>query len=150
VPFLSYITQQVIQYMSLQPSQSNTFYRHDGVFKEREEIMFSHKLLSYNNSKHHRTGSWESALEFPLLDIHPYVPILAHSRDLPIHLIWGDKDVIVEYNESLSAWKTELSSATSTCSLKVSIMKDAGHVVLAEYPDESVQLIQTFIESIQK
>lgn len=137
------LLQDMIIQKSLKQETSNSFYMKTGVFKERENFMFKMKRRVFANNKYQAEATWQSILQFPLYDIHNDAEIVAGRDGLPVHLIFGDKDKVVEYQQNFSTWKTILDSGR--CKAEYSIFPDGGHNLLLEYPDESEDLIIRFM-----
>jgi pimeloyl-ACP methyl ester carboxylesterase len=141
------IVRYPLQYMSQQQSWSKTFFVHDGIFKEREDYMFRKKLLAMRMNPHHLEASWQCVMQFPLYDIDNHVENLASQPDLPVHLIFGDKDVVVNYEYNMNRWRKILDNGK--CKPTYTILPNAGHNILMEFPDESNKIISDYLLNVK-
>ena len=128
---------------SLRQETSNSFYNKSGIYKEREDFMFIMKRRVFSNNKHQAEATWQSILQFPLYDIHNEVEILASRNDLPVHLVFGDKDRVVEFNYNFHQWKSILDQGR--CKPEYTVYKDGGHNLLIEHPDETEEILVRFL-----
>ncbi len=136
-----------MQLMGRFQSLSVTFARRDGIFKERETDMFRHKLLARDRSPTHAEASWQCMVSFPLCGLESVAQSLAARPGLPVHVLFGDHDRVVPFEHNFSKWKAILSAGQ--CRPTFTVMPDAGHVVLLEYPHESVAIVSDYLDSLR-
>ena len=62
--------------------------------------------------------------------------------EMPVLLVWGDKDTLIPLEEYGKPLKNQLAHA------KLLILKDAGHALYLEKPNEFNELLKDFLEEI--
>jgi len=137
------LLQNMIIQKSLRQETSNSFHNKTGIYKEREDFMFAMKRRVFSNNKHQAEATWQSILQFPLYDIHNEAEMLANQVNLPVHLVFGDKDRVVEFRHNFGQWKSILD--TGRCKPEYSVFPDGGHNLLLEYPDETEEILVRFM-----
>ena len=70
------------------------------------------------------------------------------ENQVPIHLIWGDKDPIASVSGDVGMFYSNLAS-TSNSGISMQIIKDAGHVLFDERPECNSGLIEWLAETIE-
>jgi pimeloyl-ACP methyl ester carboxylesterase len=63
-----------------------------------------------------------------------------------LYYITADKDVVVPYEYNFNKWKDILNQGKSNNTF--TIVPNGGHNILLEFPDESVEIILRYIDSV--
>jgi pimeloyl-ACP methyl ester carboxylesterase len=141
------VVRWMLEYTGTRLEYQNGFYnRNIEHFKQLEAQAFRKKLLAIQNNPHQRNSAWQSILQFPLTNIGERIVKVANTVGLNVHVIWGDKDVVVPYEYNMRQWRGILDRGT--CLPKYTIVPNAGHVILLEFPAESMELIGNYLTDI--
>ena len=68
---------------------------------------------------------------------------------MPIHLIWGDKDVVTPIEGDVGVFYTELASNPGS-GVSMQVINNAGHVLFDERPECNAGLIEWLDEKLLK
>jgi pimeloyl-ACP methyl ester carboxylesterase len=121
-------------------------YREDGVFKERSDKFVQAQKDQQKLRPNRFDAFYECIKYFPLYGIEASVRAVGARQGLPIHVLWGDHDTMVPYEDGIAKWRRQLEG--SACKATFYVQKDAGHSLLIEYPEETSAALYAYMENV--
>ena len=90
---------------------------------------------------------WQSVLQFPLYGLDHCVARIAAFSDIPVLVMWGDRDSAVTYSPNFNSWKELLDirlTVEGGSSVRYITYHGLGHGFFVENPDTTSEDLMTF------
>lgn len=134
-------------------------WRSDFVLRDAKAVELQEKSIEDLRSIHAEAPStfeafWQSVLQFPLYGLDNSVARMATFSDIPVLIVWGDRDTAVPYSPSFNRWKTLLDARLPIeggASVRYITYNGLGHGFFIENPDvTNKDLLQFFRDVLLK
>jgi pimeloyl-ACP methyl ester carboxylesterase len=144
---------------SMLRSSQEKAWRSDFTLSDSKAVELQEKSIENLRSIFARAPStfeafWQSVLQFPLYGLDHCVARIATFSELPVLLMWGERDSAVTYSPNFARWKEILDTrlAEEGCaSVRYITYHDLGHGFFVESPDRtSEDLVSFFREELLK